>query len=39
MEDKKCHECKYATQIDEHEWECSAEEYDIDSKNCFLKRD
>ena len=39
MEERDCTQCKYAVQIAEHEWECTAEEYDIDEKSCFKPKE
>lgn len=33
-----CSDCKYATQTAEHEYECQADQYDIDEKTCFVPR-
>lgn len=33
---KNCSDCKYARQISEHEYECEAEQYDIDNKTCYV---
>lgn len=35
---KSCRDCKYATQITEREYECNADQYDIDNKTCFAPR-
>lgn len=36
---KNCSDCKYAKQIIEHEYECTAEQYDIDDKTCYVPRE
>lgn len=33
-----CSECKYAVKVAEHEYECTADQYDIDNKTCFVPR-
>lgn len=33
-----CKDCKYAVQVAEHEFECNADQYDIDEKTCFVPR-
>ena len=33
---RNCADCKFATQIAEHEFECNADQYDIDNKTCFV---
>ena len=35
---QNCADCKFATQIDEHEFECDADQYDIDNKTCYMPR-
>lgn len=35
---QNCSDCKFATQIAEHEYECQADQYDIDEKTCFVPR-
>ena len=35
---KNCADCKFATQIAGHEFECDADQYDIDNKTCFIPR-
>lgn len=35
---QNCADCKFATQIAEHEFECDADQYDIDNKTCFIPR-
>lgn len=36
---QNCADCKFATQIAEHEFECDADQYDIDNKTCYVPRD
>ena len=33
-----CTTCKHSLQVAEHEWDCMATEYDIDTKSCWEKR-
>ncbi len=33
-----CYECKYADKITECEYVCTADQYDIDNKTCFVPR-
>lgn len=33
---QNCADCKFATRIAEHEFECNADQYDIDNKTCFV---
>jgi len=33
-----CSDCKYAIQTADHEYECQADQYDIDEKMCFVPR-
>lgn len=33
-----CSECKYAVKVAGHEYECTADQYDIDNKTCFVPR-
>lgn len=33
-----CSECKYAVKVAVHEYECTADQYDIDNKTCFVPR-
>jgi len=33
-----CKDCKYAIIVEEHEYECTAEQYDIDDKSCYVPR-
>ena len=35
---QNCADCKFATQIAEYEFECDADQYDIDNKTCFIPR-
>ena len=35
---QNCADCKFATQIAEHEYVCNADQYDIDNKTCFVPR-
>ena len=35
MEIRNCKDCKHSRQIAEHEFECTAENYDIINKTCF----
>lgn len=35
---QNCADCKLATQIAEHEYECTADQYDIDNKTCYIPR-
>ena len=35
---QNCADCKFATQIAEHEYECTADQYDIDNKTCYIPR-
>lgn len=35
---RDCANCGHAAQIAEHEWDCQAEEYDIDTLSCFEPR-
>lgn len=35
---QNCADCKFATQIAEHEFECDADQYDIDNKTCYVPR-
>lgn len=34
-----CKNCAHAHKIGEHEWECDAQEYDIDNLTCFVPRE
>lgn len=36
---QNCSYCEHARQIAEHEYECTASQYDIDNKTCFVPRD
>lgn len=36
---KNCIDCKFAVKVAEHEYECTADQYDIDNKTCFVPRD
>lgn len=31
-----CSKCKHAVKVAEHEFECTADQYDIDNKTCFV---
>jgi hypothetical protein len=33
-----CSDCKHAVKIDEREYECAADQYDIDNKTCYVPR-
>ena len=33
--ERDCANCIHTTMIADHEWECTAEQYDIDGKMCF----
>lgn len=36
---KNCIDCKFAVKVADHEYECTADQYDIDEKTCFVPRD
>lgn len=36
---KDCKNCAHAHKIAEHEYECDAQEYDIDNLTCFVQRE
>lgn len=36
---KNCTDCKLAVKVADHEYECTADQYDIDEKTCFIPKD
>lgn len=35
---QNCSVCKHAVKVSEHEYVCTADQYDIDNKTCFVPR-
>ena len=35
---QNCSICKHAVKVSEHEYVCTADQYDIDNKTCFVPR-
>lgn len=36
---QNCSVCKHAVKVSEHEYVCTAEQYDIDGKTCFKPKE